>query len=116
MQLRAIGPLKATQARMLESYKQERREAVTPVDDEAVNAASDMAIGRIDEVVTGDEQFGPHLKVALQRFAGSPPSPTDAIGAVRVCYPAPSRTVGDYAVDEYVGLIAASGLRFALKL
>lgn len=116
MLVRTIGTLKATQARILESYKQERNAAVALVDDLTGAAVSRFAFGRVDEIVTSDEQFGPHLKVALQQFGGTPPTPTDANGATQVYYPAPGGWVGDYAIDEWVRLEFASGVRFAIKL
>lgn len=116
MQVRTLGQLKATQSRMLELYKQDRSAANAAPSDEPVAAAFESAVGRIDDIVTADETLGPHMKVALQQFAGSPPSPADASGATQVYYPVPGRSVGDFAIDEYVKLLVASGVRLAAKL
>jgi len=116
MQVRTIGQLKETQARMLESYRQERSAATASPRDVTVTGSSESAVGRVEAFVTTDEDLGPHLKVALQQFSGSPPLPIDASGATQIYYPAPGRTAGDFAIDEYVKLFAASGVRFAAKL
>jgi len=71
--------------------------------------------GQVSEVVGSDPQYGAHLVVQPQKFVGIPPVAQDAEAAVVRCYPAPGRTVSDYAVDEYVKVMAARGAFVADK-
>lgn len=118
MQVRSIGELKSAQSRMLTAYKTERHTSAAEVDQQgdAENVNPDIGIGRVDQVVTSDATFGPHLKIALQHFSGAPPVATDASTTLQVFYPSPGKSVNDYAVNERVGLMTASGVRWALKL
>ncbi|GJM25991.1 MAG: hypothetical protein DHS20C16_24060 [Phycisphaerae bacterium] len=117
MKVRRLSELKQTQARMLEELRADRT-----LVDEAVGDSSEfvtslgLAMGRVESVVASDPELGAHLVVAKQRVVGVPPSFDDDAVASQIYYPAPSRVVGDYLVDESVLCCQMDGSRIALKM
>ncbi len=73
-------------------------------------------IGRITAVVSSDPTHGPHLVIKPQVFSDRPPVPSDSAIPTQIAYPTPTRTVGDYQVDEYVALWITKGAAWAVKL
>ena len=116
MQVRRLGQLKRIQDELLEEYKQQRSSAAAG--ESADSAAADQLclLGRVSQVVSSDPELGPHLLVILQKFTGTPPSPSDATTMTQVYYPTPGREVSDYSVNEYVRLLSARGAALAGKL
>ncbi|MEE9293506.1 MAG: hypothetical protein V3W34_00875 [Phycisphaerae bacterium] len=114
MSIRSRSRLGDDQAALLAAYRSRTGVAqVGPAADE-VEVVSTM--GKVTSVVTSDPDYGAHLVVASQEFAGTPPSASDAPKPSLRAYPTPNRVVTDYAVDEYVQLATARGALLAVKL
>lgn len=75
-----------------------------------------QTIARIEQVIGSDPDYGPHLVAKIQSFGGTPRVASDSSAASVICYPTPGSGVGDYAVDEYVELMAVRGAFLAAKL
>ena len=80
------------------------------------SAGPALRIGQVTEVVTSHATYGPHLVVQPQLFSGRPAVASNSTAPTRRVYPAPNRTVGDYAVDDFVALWIARGAELALEL
>ena len=104
MAIRSIEQLKRDQAGLLAEYRD--RLGAGPSGGAAAMTVSRPALqwGRVTQVVTSDETYGPHLMVQGYLYTGSPPALTQAAAAALRCYPAPGKTVSDYAVNDYVRL------------
>lgn len=115
MAVRSPEQLRRDQAELLETYRGGRSEVGQAVEGE-VAAAPPYRIGRITTVVGSDETHGPHLVVKPQSFSDRPPVIADSSGPTRIAYPTPNLSVGNYQVDEYVGLWITKGAELAVKL
>ena len=114
---RSEEALRRDQADILASYRQER--ALRPTVAVLPRPGGSMATGvygRVSSVVSSDPQYGPHLLVVRQVWNGVPPTVSDGEGIPIRCWPTPNRTVGDYAVDDYVRIVAARGAMVAEML
>jgi hypothetical protein len=72
-------------------------------------ALSPAVYGRVSSVVASDPDHGPHLMVTRQVWSGTPPTVSAASGPEVRCYPCPNHVVSDYAVNDYVRIVAAYG-------
>ncbi len=114
---RLLKTLKREQETVLREWRTDRapRESVAWLPGGGLSA-SGVAYGRVTSVVTSDPEHGPHVMVRRQVWTGAPPVVSDGAGADVRCYPTPDRAVTDYAVDEYVRVVASAGARVAEKL
>ncbi len=117
MGVRSIGQLKRDQAALLAAHRSRLGGAGSAGGtDGALSPRPALQWGRITQVVTSDETYGPHLMAQGYVFAGTPPSPASASAAPLRCYPAPGKAVGDYAVDDYVSLTPTAGAVIAERI
>jgi hypothetical protein len=101
---------------LLEQYRQERERSIDVGQLPTAGGHAEQGLwGRVSAVVESDPDHGAHLMVKPQRFDGTPPAAQDAAVAAMRCYPAPNHSVTDYAVDEYVKVVAARGAFVADK-
>lgn len=70
---------------------------------------SEIAYGRVVDIVDADPVYGPHLLVMRQAWQGTPPAAADAGVAPIRCYPAPMSTVRSFGTDELVRVFAIDG-------
>ena len=104
MAIRSLNQLAEDQARLLAAYR-ERLPAVANAGAASTSPAQPpLQWGKVTQVITGDPQFGPHLLVQPHVPTNIPPTFTPASAAPLRCYPAPGKTVTDYAVNDYVRL------------
>ncbi|MBN2560669.1 MAG: hypothetical protein JXQ75_07040 [Phycisphaerae bacterium] len=108
MAVRSIQQLERDQAALLAAYKNRLAGAVAGGVPSVTMPRPALQWGRVTQVVTSDEQFGPHLMVQGYIYTGSPPEPTEAAAAAFRCYPAPGKAVTDYSVNDYVRLTPAA--------
>jgi hypothetical protein len=112
--IRDIETLRRHQKEILGSYREDmaKRDPVAVLPRPGGNIASGV-YGRVSAVVADDPSYGAHLLVIRQQWTGTPPVASDSPATPVRCYPAPHRTIGDYAVDDYVRLVAAYGAMIA---
>ncbi len=117
MSIRSIEQLRVNQSAILDDYRA-RRSAVAATGASGVSSGVETVatLGRVTGVVTVDATYGPHLTVAVQEFAGTPPFASDAAKPIQRANPTPNHVVADYAVNEFVELLPARGALLASKL
>ena len=114
MQLRSPARVRQDQARLRKEFALLRNLDMAEFSDTS-EASPGEIVGRVSAVVSTDPVLGPHMLIIKQRFSGTPPQPSDTNSSTRVLYPTPSRTVNDYAVNEYVRVVRTDGANFAAK-
>jgi hypothetical protein len=103
MALRSLEQLKHDQAAILDAYLRRNEEIPRSVTRSTLPSGR-LQWGRVVEIVSSDDDHGPHLVVQGLVYSGSPPALSSAAADTLRCYPAPGLLVSDYAVDEYVQL------------
>jgi len=115
--IRTVEVLRRDQAEVLASLREDQAPqgavAVLPRPGGAIATA---VYGRVSEKVGSDTIYGPHLLVIRQMWSGVPPTVSDAEGEPVRCYPTPNLTLDDYAVNDYVRIVAARGAMVAEAL
>lgn len=101
-----------------ESILRELRDRQAPTETIALLPRPGQALpvalyGRVTTVVASDPDLGPHLLVRRRRWAGTPPTVTDADTPDILCRPTPNRTVGDYTINDDVRVVATQGAMVA---
>jgi hypothetical protein len=115
MAIRSATKLAADQANLLASYRAKR--PPQPVGGAPVTPSPPaLHWGKVTSVVTADPDYGPHLMVQGQTPTGTPPTFSATAAPPFRCYPAPGKTVADYAVDDYVRLTPTATAMFAEPL
>ncbi|HSW44030.1 MAG TPA: hypothetical protein VLM89_00485 [Phycisphaerae bacterium] len=115
--IRGPEALRRDQEGILVAYRNERsgRPDVAVLPRPGVAMAT-VVYGRVSGVAESDPTYGPHLEVVRQVWSGTPPQVSDAESEVMWCYPTPNRSVSDYAVGDYVRIVAARGAMVAEAL
>lgn len=116
---RSIETLCRDQQAILDSYREERdRESHkdAPAVASVAITGSEIAYGRVVEIVADGEDLGPHLVVMRQTWTGTPPVPADAIAPSLRCYPSPNRTVCDFEANQVVRICIMPAVIFAEPL
>jgi len=116
MRNRSVSELQRDQAKILDDYQSRLPARGAGSATAMPTTRPALQWGRVIQVVTSDENFGPHLVVQAYVYTGSPPSPTPSVAAPFPCYPVPGKTVGDYAVDDYVRLTTVPGAVIAERI
>ncbi len=113
MALRSIEELRRDQAALLAAYRDRLGQSVSVGVSGPASSRPMLQWGRVTQVVSSDETYGPHLIVQAQTYTGSPPALADASAAPIRCYPAPGKVVAGYAVDDPVRLTTTAGAMIA---
>ncbi len=111
---RSLDQLRRDQDAILAAYRAETS-SLAPSETRAASSSTftGCAYGRVTEVVTSDENLGPHLLVMRQAWTGTPPVPSDAGLAALVAYPLPGHAVTEFQVDQLVRLDFLPGATLA---
>lgn len=115
--IRSLETLQQDQAALMAAYREEcaPRPAIATLPAAGASTPA-TAYGRVLAVIASDPDYGPHLLVARQTCAGTPPTLTDAATAPLRCYPTPNHTITDYATNEIIRIAPAHGAIFAERL
>jgi len=116
MAVRSMEELRRDQAALLGTYRDRLDAAGAGGAASTTPPRAALQWGRVTQVVSSDEDHGPHLMIQGYVYTGSPPALTQSVAAPMRCYPAPGKTVGDYAVDDYVHLTPTAGAVIAERL
>lgn len=114
--MRSMDQLMQHQAELLAAWRSRQPESGAGGAPALGRTRADVLWAKITAVVTTDPQFGPHLMVQPQAVSGLPPTTASAAASVIRCFPSPGKLVADYAVDEFVRLVPASGAVIAERL
>jgi len=109
---RSLDVLRRDQEAILEGYRTSQSTALaTLADQRVVDAltAGSYSFGRVAQVVTSDETYGPHVWVVRQVWSGTPPVPTDAVLDQSRGYPLPGVDVTSFTTDQLVRMNYVSG-------
>jgi len=111
MAIRSATKLATDQANLLASYR--ARQPTQPVGGAPVAPPPPtLQWGKVTSVVTTDPDHGPHLLVQGQTPTGTPPTFSATAAQPFRCYPAPGKTVTDYATDDYIRLTPTAAAVF----
>ncbi len=115
--IRSLEQLRQDQAAIFDAYRRERAAGDAVAALPRPGTASPIGVfGRVDEVITSDATYGPHLLVVRQVWSDTPPEPSDGSSPAVRCYPTPNNTVTDYSVDDYVRITPTHGAMLAERL
>ncbi len=115
MALRSLEQLKRDQAAILEAHLR-RGTMTTRNPAPSALPSGRLQWGRVVEIVSSDDDHGPHLVVQGRVYSGSPPALTSAAADTLRCYPAPGLLVTDYEEDDYVQLCPSETAVVALPI
>ena len=115
MGLRSLEQLKRDQAAILDAHLR-RNEGLARNLARPTVPSGRLQWGQVVELVTSDDDFGPHLVVQGLVYSGSPPTLTTATAESLRCYPAPGRSISHYAADDFVQLCPSEAAMIALPI
>ena len=116
MTVRTIDDLRRDQAELLGAYRDQLGGAGAGGAASRALPRAALQWGRVTQVVTSDETYGPHLVVQGYTYTGSPPVASASAAATLRCYPAPGKAISDYTVNDYVRLTPTAGAVIAEPL